>query len=135
MPVSPLTYLDNKSLTHSSMYRDDDKPSRTSPTGPGPAHRYVIRSPSFCVLYTILTALKGVSQSVMTLGQCMSPLITSTLFQFSIKSNLLGGNLIWAFLISICKFIQPLEYELNRDYSTIAALVASVHSFTLRASP
>ncbi|CAE6404854.1 unnamed protein product [Rhizoctonia solani] len=56
----------------------------------------------------------GVSQSVLMLGQCMAPIIVLSIFEFSIKSGLLGGNIIWLFLVS-------------------CSLIASAHSFQLRA--
>ncbi|CAE6485596.1 unnamed protein product [Rhizoctonia solani] len=61
-----------------------------------------------------LAQLVGISQSVLMLGQCMAPIIVLSIFELSIKSELLGGNIIWVFLIS-------------------AASVASAHSFMLRA--
>ncbi|KAG8747430.1 hypothetical protein FRC10_001101 [Ceratobasidium sp. 414] len=61
-----------------------------------------------------LSQLVGISQSVMALGQCMAPIITLSIFEFSIKSNVLEGNVIWIFLFVI-------------------SAVASAHSFTLRA--
>ncbi|QRW15855.1 major facilitator superfamily transporter [Rhizoctonia solani] len=61
-----------------------------------------------------LAQLVGISQSVLMLGQCMAPIIVLSIFEFSIKSGLLGGNIIWIFLGS-------------------CSLIASVHSFQLRA--
>ncbi|CUA70364.1 Protein ZINC INDUCED FACILITATOR-LIKE 1 [Rhizoctonia solani] len=60
-----------------------------------------------------LAQLVGISQSVLMLGQCMAPIIVLSIFQLSIRSDLLGGNIIWVFLTS-------------------CALIASAHSFTLR---
>ncbi|CAE6487362.1 unnamed protein product [Rhizoctonia solani] len=60
-----------------------------------------------------LAQLVGISQSVLMLGQCMAPVIVLSIFELSIKSDLLGGNMVWVFLIN-------------------CALVASAHSFMLR---
>ncbi|CAE6431105.1 unnamed protein product [Rhizoctonia solani] len=61
-----------------------------------------------------LARLVGISQSVLMLGQCIAPVIVSSIFELSIKSDLLGGNIIWVFLISV-------------------SLIASAQSFMLRA--
>ncbi|KAG8731731.1 hypothetical protein FRC11_002707 [Ceratobasidium sp. 423] len=61
-----------------------------------------------------LARLVGISQSVLMLGQCMAPIIVLSIFELSIKSDLLGGNVIWIFLISV-------------------SLIASAHSFILGA--
>ncbi|KEP55713.1 MFS transporter [Rhizoctonia solani 123E] len=63
-----------------------------------------------------LAQLVGISQSVLMLGQCMAPVIVLSIFELSIKSGLLGGNMVWVFLMS-------------------CALIASVHSFMLRSPP
>ncbi|KAF8607843.1 MFS general substrate transporter [Ceratobasidium sp. AG-I] len=60
-----------------------------------------------------LSRLVGISQTVLALGQCMAPIVTLSVFQFSIKSDILNGNLVWVFLIGL-------------------ALAASSHSFTLK---
>ncbi|CAE7214091.1 unnamed protein product [Rhizoctonia solani] len=60
-----------------------------------------------------LAQLVGISQSVLLLGQGMAPIIVLSMFELSIKSDLLGGNMVWVFLIS-------------------CALIASAHSFMLR---
>ncbi|KAJ1308445.1 hypothetical protein OPQ81_004149 [Rhizoctonia solani] len=60
-----------------------------------------------------LAQLVGISQSVLMLGQCMAPIVVLSIFELSINSELLGGNIIWVFL-------------------TGCALIASAHSFTLR---
>ncbi|KAG9083947.1 hypothetical protein FS749_005611 [Ceratobasidium sp. UAMH 11750] len=61
-----------------------------------------------------LSQLVGISQSILAIGQCMAPVITLSIFEFSIKSGILQGNVVWMFLFVI-------------------SAVASAHSFTLRA--
>ncbi|KAG8720098.1 hypothetical protein FRC08_001199 [Ceratobasidium sp. 394] len=61
-----------------------------------------------------LSQLVGISQSILAIGQCMAPVITLSIFEFSIKSNILEGNVVWMILFVI-------------------SAVASAHSFTLRA--
>ncbi|CAE6443678.1 unnamed protein product [Rhizoctonia solani] len=60
-----------------------------------------------------LAQLVGISQSVLMLGQCMAPITVLSIFELSIKSELLGGNVVWVFL-------------------TGSALIASAHSFMLK---
>ncbi|KAH7343997.1 major facilitator superfamily domain-containing protein [Rhizoctonia solani] len=46
----------------------------------------------------VLTIETGISQSVLMLGQCMAPITVLSIFELSIKSDLLGGNVVWVFL-------------------------------------
>ncbi|QRV87459.1 major facilitator superfamily transporter [Ceratobasidium sp. AG-Ba] len=60
-----------------------------------------------------LSQLVGISQSVLGIGQCMAPIVTLSVFEFSIKSDVLNGNVVWVFLL-------------------VLSLAASIHSFTLK---
>ncbi|KAG8698813.1 hypothetical protein FRC09_007015 [Ceratobasidium sp. 395] len=61
-----------------------------------------------------LSQLVGISQTVLGIGQCMAPIITLSMFEFSIKSEFLEGNVVWVFLF-------------------IISALASIHSLTLKA--
>ncbi|KAG8770465.1 hypothetical protein FRC12_004234 [Ceratobasidium sp. 428] len=61
-----------------------------------------------------LSQLVGISQTVLGIGQCMAPIITLSMFEFSIKSEFLEGNIVWVFLF-------------------IISALASIHSLTLKA--
>ncbi|KAG9085560.1 hypothetical protein FS749_004327 [Ceratobasidium sp. UAMH 11750] len=58
-----------------------------------------------------LSQLVGVSQSILAIGQCMAPVITLSIFEFSIKSNILEGNMVWMFLFVTCKLRLSLRLD------------------------
>ncbi|KAH8114502.1 MFS general substrate transporter [Phellopilus nigrolimitatus] len=60
-----------------------------------------------------LAAMNGISQMAIVLPQTIAPAFVTSVFAFSVSSNILGGNLIWIVLLCI-------------------SCIASVHSLTLK---
>ncbi|KAG9083913.1 hypothetical protein FRC06_004319 [Ceratobasidium sp. 370] len=56
---------------------------------------------------------------VLSLGQCMAPIITLSVFEFSVKSNILGGNVVWIFLFVISAIASAHSFTLGRRSTTI----------------
>jgi len=49
-----------------------------------------------------LGTLNGMTQSVRAFAQAVAPIFGTSLYAFSISSNILGSNLVWVVLVAIC---------------------------------